>query len=224
MRETDGMKKCCSICQTHTQKQSLIFALGAAGHLYWSKCVIVGMTTPDCESRPQIYLRCKLAKIHLHLYFCLLSYLSEVILATWLWSSVYCRDDRPRLWGTTRDQSQMRQLLPLRIQSLLFCDQGVGMEIKPSWQKWTSKRWGKSCGCLRQTNLKQSSIPPLFWPFPLLGKKLTKLYILKGKTGTKTYTSRGKQALREPRFLGSSWTAKSNCMGVKNCWSVSVSV
>ena len=29
-------------------------ARGTIGHLYWSKGVIVGVTTPDCESRPGV--------------------------------------------------------------------------------------------------------------------------------------------------------------------------
>ena len=62
----------CHICLCHiclaifiifvTHWQSQIFAGGSAGHLYWSKGVIVEMTTQDCESRPQIYLSCLFQK------------------------------------------------------------------------------------------------------------------------------------------------------------------
>ena len=65
------------ICHTHWQ--SLIFASGSAGHLFWSNGVIVEMTSRDSDSRLQSFSQ---AKIHLlKLYFLYLSPLSYLSLA-----------------------------------------------------------------------------------------------------------------------------------------------
>ena len=157
----------CLLAKLHLHLNRFLFVTQSLSYIIVTQPLIIWtgpLSNIVCESRPHVYLRYLLQKsICIVICWFVRSNICRLALR---WSG-YCWDDRGRLWGTTRDQSQML----LRIQSLLFCDQEVGIELKMFllWMKLNKTPYdevSKSCVSIFQDQSEMFLIIQtlLFWP------------------------------------------------------------